>query len=339
MPHVSVIVPNYNHARFLRQRMDSILDQTFQDFEVLYLDDASTDNSAEVFAPYASDPRVRALVNTQNTGSPFVQWNRGMREARGEYVWIAESDDYADSRLLETLAAKLDANPQVGLAYCQSLLVDEKGEILRSALVWTEQYGTDRWKADFVADGREECRRFLVRNCTIFNASGVLLRKSVCDAAGGSDETMRAAGDWMLYARMLLRSDIAFVAEPLNFFRQHPQSVIRNSDMNGLNLKEAYQVMRFIISHVQADPNALRAACKGRIGDWHRVALSDQSRLSLQRSMAIYRMARDVDPLLHLRLAKLLPMWAFSLLKRLMRAASPPTSKRNAAPSMKSSEQ
>src|ERR1017187_1910144 len=111
MPTVSVIIPNYNHARFLRRRIDSVLQQTFQDFEVILLDDCSTDDSRSILSKYADDPRVRIEFNEKNSGSPFKQWNKGVRLAQGSYVWIAESDDYAAERLLERLVAVLDADP------------------------------------------------------------------------------------------------------------------------------------------------------------------------------------------------------------------------------------
>src|ERR1700756_5018477 len=100
MPTVSVIVPNYNHARFLPKRIDSILRQSFQDFELILLDDCSTDDSRSILSQHASDPRVRIEFNQVNSGSPFKQWNRGVGLARGQYIWIAESDDYADERFL-----------------------------------------------------------------------------------------------------------------------------------------------------------------------------------------------------------------------------------------------
>src|SRR5262245_50376289 len=104
MPKVTVITPNYNHARYLPQRLDSILAQTFADFELIILDDASTDNSREVIQAYAArDPRITAIVNPVNNGSTFKQWNLGLGRARGEYVWFAESDDYAEPTLLEAL--------------------------------------------------------------------------------------------------------------------------------------------------------------------------------------------------------------------------------------------
>src|SRR5580658_7167935 len=111
MPKVSVIVPNYNHARFLRRRIDTILAQTFQDFELILLDDCSTDESRSILREYASAPRVRFEFNEVNSGSTFKQWNKGVRLTQGKYVWIAESDDYADIRLLERLVAVLNDEP------------------------------------------------------------------------------------------------------------------------------------------------------------------------------------------------------------------------------------
>src|SRR5258708_27842037 len=119
-PKVSVIIPNYNHARFLRQRVDGVLGQTFQNFELILLDDCSSDDSRSILSSYAGDPRVRMEFNEANSGSAFKQWNKGVRLARGKYVWIAESDDYADERDLERLVGALDAEPDVTFAYCRS---------------------------------------------------------------------------------------------------------------------------------------------------------------------------------------------------------------------------
>src|SRR5215469_12732659 len=103
MPTVSVIVPNYNHARYLRQRIESVLGQKYQDFEVILLDDCSTDNSREILESYRNDPKVRVVFNATNSGNVFKQWNKGVRMAGGRYVWIAESDDYADAGFLSRL--------------------------------------------------------------------------------------------------------------------------------------------------------------------------------------------------------------------------------------------
>src|ERR1019366_3980250 len=164
MPKVSIVVPNYNHARFLRRRVESVLRQTFQDFEVILLDDGSTDDSESILSQYGGDPRVRIEFNEVNSGSPFKQWNKGVGLARGEYVWIAESDDYADERLLEKLAARLDAGPRVAFAYCRSWRVslDDRPDGFVDPLVAAEDR-QHRWTADYCADGHAECRNYMVR--------------------------------------------------------------------------------------------------------------------------------------------------------------------------------
>ena len=120
MVKISVVIPNYNHSRFLSKRIESVLKQTFQDFELILLDDGSTDNSRSILSGYADDPRVRIKFNEVNSGNPFKQWNQGVNLACGEYVWIAESDDYANEQLLGKLAACLDAQPSAAFAYCRS---------------------------------------------------------------------------------------------------------------------------------------------------------------------------------------------------------------------------
>ena len=97
-PSVSVIIPNYNHARYLRERIDSVLNQRFQDYEIILLDDNSTDESPTIIQSYASAPHVTHIeINEQNSGSPFAQWDKGISLAAGEFIWIAESDDVADT--------------------------------------------------------------------------------------------------------------------------------------------------------------------------------------------------------------------------------------------------
>src|SRR6267154_2459789 len=173
-PKVSIIVPNYNHARFLRQRVDSVLGQEYQDFELILLDDCSTDDSRAILSSYGGDPRVRIEFNEANTGSTFKQWNKGVRLARGEYVWIAESDDYATPQLLEMLVSRLDAEPRAALCNCRSWRVSSDGEILGTLDSYLRDLDANRWTADFWADGREECEKYLVRRNTVLSASAVL---------------------------------------------------------------------------------------------------------------------------------------------------------------------
>jgi glycosyltransferase involved in cell wall biosynthesis len=246
-PTVSVIIPNYNHARFLRRRIESVLRQTYQNFEVILLDDCSTDESRSILLEYADDPRVRTEFNTVNSGNLFKQWNKGVLLARGEYVWIAESDDYADERLLDSLVRLLDAEPSLVFAYCRSWQVLPDGQIggcLASDL------DPQRWTADFWADGREECQNYLLRNNTIHNTSSVLFRREVYVRVGGADENLVLCGDWKLWVAMALEGRIAYLAEPLNYYQAHNTTVRTKCRQLGLGPMEYLELIHWILQRV-----------------------------------------------------------------------------------------
>ncbi len=268
-PRVSVIVPNYNHAQYLPERLDSILQQSFGDFELLLLDDASTDQSAEILAATAaSEPRARFLPNQKNSGSPFAQWNRGAAEAKGEYLWIAESDDRAHPELLTTLVEMLDRDPSLGLAYAQSMQIDAQGAELysyRENLAFI--YPDSDWSRDFRIDGRVACRRWLVYHNPLPNASGILFRRSAYEAVGGAEEKMRLNGDWYLYVKLLLRYDLAFCARELNYFRVHRQSQRSRSRKNASVYQELLLINDLIRKEVPQSTAAADRALK-KIGNW-----------------------------------------------------------------------
>lgn len=247
MPKVSVIVPNYNHARFLRRRIESVLGQTFQDFELILLDDCSTDESRSILLEYADDTRVRIEFNTVNSGSAFKQWNKGVRLARGEYVWIAESDDYADERLLERLVPLLDAEASLVFAYCRSWRILADGQIVGSYEVHLDP---QRWRSDFWADGREECENYLVRGNTITNTSAVLFRREVYLRVGGADESLVLCGDWKLWAAMALTGRIAHLGEPLNYYRLHDTNVRTKCQRLGVGPVEYLELIHWLLQRV-----------------------------------------------------------------------------------------
>lgn len=124
--NVSVIIPNYCHARFLNQRIDSVLNQTYRDYEVIILDDCSTDNSREIIESYRNHPKISHIVyNEKNSGSTFIQWEKGFELARGEYIWIAESDDVARSTFLEECMNAFSSYSDVSIVFSDCLFVDE----------------------------------------------------------------------------------------------------------------------------------------------------------------------------------------------------------------------
>ena len=293
MPTVSVIVPNYNHARFLRQRIGTILGQTFQDFELILLDDCSTDDSRAILREYASDPRVRLEFNDVNSGSPFKQWNKGVRLATGKYVWIAESDDYADERLLERLVTVLEGDPRISFAYCRSWCVtdgDRLGPFVDSYL----SGDLHRRTADFRADGTEACRDFFLPNNPIANASAVVFRKNVYQEVGGADESLRVCGDWKLWAAMALRGSIAYICEPLNYFRFHDSSVRNTTGLARADVSENLHVCRWILDRVTVSDALLETIFEDKAGMWVPTLMSLRVPLSLKRR--ILRQVRALDP-------------------------------------------
>ncbi len=255
VPAVSVIVPNFNHARYLALRIESILRQSFADFELIILDDASTDDSIKVIEPFLGDSRVRFFPRTVNSGSPFPQWNRGVALARADLVWIAESDDSADPGLLAALVRPLMDNPLIGLSYCQSIHIDESGRDLGSLRGWTDDLDPWRWRDGFVNNGASECSRFLIWKNTIPNASAVVFRRSAFLGAGGAPTHLRQCGDWLTWARMLQISDVSFDPRPLNRFRSHSGNV-RSSTSTAQFHREQCAVQEFILSSVRVSADS-----------------------------------------------------------------------------------
>jgi glycosyltransferase involved in cell wall biosynthesis len=274
-PKVSVIIPSYNHCRYLPERIDSVLGQTFGDFEVIILDDASTDGSHAVLARYHAKPRVRVVVNTRNSGSAFPQWNRGIGMAKGEYVWIAESDDSADPHFLETLVPILDDDPALGLVYCQSRLIDTAGAAVGTALDWTADLHPTRWATDFRNDGTDEVRRYLTAKNTIPNASAVLSRRAVALQALPVDASFKLCGDWLHWGKILLRSHVAYVARPLNRWRLRSSNSRRRPD--GLvEWDEGQRVLAHFaraLDYSEADAAALQLRFAQRCLAWAATAM------------------------------------------------------------------
>jgi len=247
MPKVTIITPNYNHARYLPRRLDSIFNQSYQDFELIILDNASTDNSREVIESYAGDPRVKTIFNERNNGSTFKQWDLGLSHAHGDYIWFAEADDYAEPTILETLVDRLDRHPNVGLAMCQSQVVDQDDEIIPGYLDYYARYfDVTRYKTDYVNIGINECENYLYYVNTVPNASAVLMRRSVLQRVWGAAVDMVLAGDWMTYASVLMVSDIAFVAAPMNYWRMHRETVRSRTSTSSLEARETRLIQRML---------------------------------------------------------------------------------------------
>ena len=249
-PLVSVLLPNYNHAAYLPRRLESIRQQTFTDFELIALDDCSSDDSRVVLQDHARRMPMQLILNDRNSGSPFVQWRRGAEAATGKYLWIAESDDFADPRLLEVLVGRMEMNPNTGVSYCQSFIVNEVDEVLRTFDFFRQGVPRERWDADYINNGRDEVAKYLVRQNTVPNASAVVVRRDLLLDACIRLPNMRLSGDWWIWATVMLQSNVAYTAKPLNYFRTHASSV-RSSTKRATTAIEWLRILAYICEQVE----------------------------------------------------------------------------------------
>lgn len=292
MPKVSVIIPNYNHAKYLRQRIESILNQTYSDFEMICMDDASDDESVSVIEEYKDLSNFQIVINSENSGSPFIQWNRGVAVAKGEFVWIAESDDFANEKFLEEMVPVMERNDSVGIVVCKSYKVDPNGNVVAAWEDWVSSGKTGKWNNDFVINGRSEALNFIYQGNFLPNASALLLRKSIYQRVGMANEDMRRAGDMMMWAKMLMISDLAYRAKSLNYYRSHDESVRKRSAKIGLRFEEITKVLMFLVEQLDLGDNEKIAALNTAADMWANGVFSKSGgRIPLHSTKKIFQYA------------------------------------------------
>lgn len=224
---VSVIIPSYNHAPYLIQRIDSILNQTYQDFELILLDDYSQDESSKILEGYKNHPKTAHVVlNSQNSGSTFKQWKKGLDYAKGEWIWIAESDDFCELNFLNVLVNSGDQT--YGLKYAASVPVDKAGDVVHDL-----QYPTlprDSYTGfDFLSS-------YLLKGNYLLNASSVLIKRSLLEQILTPDVfSHKLFGDWLVWIKACLMTNVFFSLESKNYHRCHENTVRSNSQSNGLH--------------------------------------------------------------------------------------------------------
>ena len=220
---VSLVVASYNHAGFLVRRMDSLITQTYTDTEILVIDDCSPDNSVEVLRGYETQSKVRLFVREKNGGWVAVS-NQGVDLSSGEFVLFANCDDDCDPRMIERLVDAMQRHPSAGIAFCRSLMVDENDRVLGDDFAIREAAFKSRCAGDTLLTGAE-ASRFLLHSCVIPNLSAALFRRECFSEVGYLSLDYRVCCDWDLFFRVAARYDIAYVAEPLNRFRQHRETI------------------------------------------------------------------------------------------------------------------
>jgi hypothetical protein len=241
---VSAIVPSYNHARYLDERIGSILGQRILPSEIIALDDASTDDSVAVLERWQRcSPVPFTLVRGErNTGSTFAQWVKGVTLARSPLVWIAESDDTSSPHFLERLAPHF-ADDRLALAYSESRVIGEQGQWLADSYrFYTDSIATRKWLTAYVEDGETEIDQALAIKNTIANASAVVFRRAVLVRHLQTIEPFRYCGDWWTYLQCLQEGRIAYHPEALNCHRRSASSVTHVGVGSPVPLAEALRV-------------------------------------------------------------------------------------------------
>lgn len=213
---VSIILPNFNHERYLEERLNSIFNQTYLDFEVIILDDASTDKSLSILNNYKNHPKVsNFIVNEVNTGSPFKQWQKGLKLAKGEFIWIAESDDCCDLDFLEKQIMCIESSD---VAVAKTMAIVENvihNEVIHPVFDETKQVDA-------------------ILYCPILNVSSVLFKSQLIrDFETEFYINFNVIGDRVFYFEYFRNADTIYNRSTTNYFRKSSSSI---SKLNGQNL-------------------------------------------------------------------------------------------------------
>lgn len=241
-PLVSVVVPNYNHARYLPQRLDSILQQSYQHIEIIIIDDCSTDHdqSREVIESYRENPKIsRIIYNEQNSGNTFSQWQAGIRAASGGIIWIAESDDYCEPTMLERLVDAYQAHPDSSLVYTTCHIVDSEGHVLsKSKKRPTQHYS-----------GEHYLRHYLMLGNMVRNASTAIFSRQAALNIKADYTQYSGAGDYLFWIAIAEQGSVGIINQQLSYYRQHTTNITSNCNSDGSNLKGEYQILQYLIAH------------------------------------------------------------------------------------------
>ena len=239
-PLVSVIIPNYNHARYLKQRLDSVFNQTYQNFEVIFLDDCSTDNSLEIIERYKDNPHLsQIVVNETNSGSTFKQWDKGIGLAKGEWIWIAESDDYCELNFLEEMVKQIEDRDGVVLEFCSSQFVDENGDFIPTSNDWSQTlYVWDR--------GYEFVKERQCKGNSIWNASSAIFSRLVFLKVDDAYKSYKMAGDKLFWIEVALCGGVVHVNKRINYYRRHSETVSHKRVLDGTLFREEYAIMLYM---------------------------------------------------------------------------------------------
>lgn len=212
MPEVSVVIPTYNSARYVIEAVNSVLAQTYQDFEVLVIDDGSTDETAAAMSRYQAPVRYIQQPN----GGVAVARNRGIAESRGRYVAFLDADDTWLPHKLERQLAALQDQPNYRASYAAFTVVDASLNPL----------GISRSQRQ--ASALED---LLLRGNIIGSICTVLCERALFELVGGFDPALSQCADWDMWVRLAAQTEFLYLDEPLVTYRQHGTNMSRNAPL------------------------------------------------------------------------------------------------------------
>jgi len=209
MIKITVYIPTYNYAKYIEKAVDSVIAQTMTDWELIIIDDGSTDNTLEKIEKYKSHPQI-TIIEQENKGLNATN-NIALRLSQGKYIMRLDADDYLDENALLVLSNTLDSKPDIDLVYPDYYEIDSEGEILN--LVRRKKIGEEVELLDLPAHGA----------CTLF-------RKKCLMQIGGYLEDFSCQDGYEIWLRFILKHKPYNVNVPLFYYRQHPESITKKED-------------------------------------------------------------------------------------------------------------
>ena len=250
---ISVIVPNYNYANYLKRRILSIVEQTYPIYELIILDDASKDASRTVIKQMAAeakrirpDLKLKLIWNKENSGKAISQWIRGVEEAHGDYIWIAEADDVARKDFLKEAMKGFEQDREVVLSYSESAIINKYGiPMMPNFRRSRDKEGTGHFANSYIRSGVDEIKEIMAIRCSIPNVSAVVFKntpellKYLKQA-----EKFEQVGDWYLYAKLLENGKIFYNRKSMNLFRVHRKSATKRGKEHVMEVAKMHDYFR-----------------------------------------------------------------------------------------------
>jgi glycosyltransferase involved in cell wall biosynthesis len=291
---VSVVFTSYNHIEFLNQALESLVNQTYKDFELIIVDDCSTDGSQEIIESFLSKypDLIKPFLLDKNTGSYVKASNFGASHATGDYILFAQCDDYCNKNQIESLLEPFTFNPTIGVAFSKSNLVDRNGVFLGDDYKFRSSAFKRACKTNTIISCRK-MRKFLTHSCVIPNLSAAMIKRDLFFFNGGLSEKYLMAADWAFWFEMSEKTDFFYISEPLNNFRQHDTTIRKNTKLS----KQIGEIYEIFYDHILKHKISFIKSLNFRIGAariWMMYFIEDR-KLFISTFRSLFRELKKID--------------------------------------------